>query len=54
MGRYIKVDLKIKRVGKYRLDVSGSGQGPVAGFCDYGDSSVSIKGGEFLDKLRDC
>jgi hypothetical protein len=37
-------------VGRYGLDVSGSGQGPVAGSCEPdNENSGSIKGGEFLD-----
>jgi hypothetical protein len=32
------------------LDASGSGQEPVAGFCQHGNGSLgSIKGREFLD-----
>jgi hypothetical protein len=32
------------------LNVSGSGQGPVAGLCEHGNEPPrSIKGGEFLD-----
>jgi hypothetical protein len=37
-------------VGRGRLDVPGSGQGPVAGCCEHGNEpSVSMKGGKFLD-----
>jgi hypothetical protein len=36
--------------GGHRLDRSGSGQGQVAGCCEYGDEpSGSIKCGEFLE-----
>jgi hypothetical protein len=35
------------------MNSSGSGQGPVADCCEHGDEpSGSIKGGEFLDQLR--
>jgi hypothetical protein len=35
-------------VGRCRLDSSGSGQGPMAGCCEYdNEASSSIKGGEF-------
>jgi hypothetical protein len=34
------------------MDVSGSGQGPVAGSCEYvNEPSDSIKGREFIDEL---
>jgi hypothetical protein len=37
-------------VGSYRLNSSGSGEGPVTGSCEHGNEpSGSIKGGEFLD-----
>jgi hypothetical protein len=37
------------------LDISGSGQGPVAGCCEHGDEpSGSVKGAIFLDQLSDC
>jgi hypothetical protein len=37
-------------VGRCGLDSSGSGWGPVAGSCEYGNGpSGSIKYGEFLD-----
>jgi len=36
--------------GRWRLDGVGSGEGQVAGTCEYGDElSGSIKCGEFLD-----
>jgi hypothetical protein len=42
-------------VGRCALDTSDSRQGPVAGYCEYGNEPLgSIKGGQFLDKLRDC
>jgi hypothetical protein len=45
----IKMDLREIGWG-YGLDLSGSGQGPVAGYCEHGNElSVSIKAGEFLD-----
>jgi hypothetical protein len=32
------------------MDSSGSGQGPVAGWCEHGNEPLgSIKGGDFLD-----
>ena len=35
------------------MDGVGSGQGQVAGTCEYGDeSSGSVKCGEFLDQLQ--
>jgi hypothetical protein len=43
----IRTDLRERGAG-CELDSYGSGQGPVAGFCEHGnDPSVSIKGGEF-------
>jgi hypothetical protein len=37
-------------VGRCGLDASGSGYGPLAGCCEYGNVlSGSVKGGEFLD-----
>ena len=37
----------------YGLDGVGSGQGHVAGACEYGNElSGSIKCGEFLDRLQ--
>jgi len=33
------------------VDSSGSGHGPAAGCCEYGDESS--EGGEFLDHLSD-
>jgi hypothetical protein len=36
--------------GKCELDASGSGQGPVAGYCEQdNEPSGSIKGGEFFE-----
>jgi len=36
-------------VGRCGLDSSGSGEGPVTGFCQHGNEpSVSLKGGNFL------
>jgi hypothetical protein len=35
------------------LDSSGSGEGPVAGSCEYYNASGSIKRGEFLGQLSD-
>jgi hypothetical protein len=41
-------------VGRYGPDSSGSGQGPVVGSYEHGnETSGSIKGGTFLDKLSD-
>jgi hypothetical protein len=41
-------------VGRCGLDAPGSRQGPVVGCCELGNKhSGSIKGGEFLDKMRD-
>jgi hypothetical protein len=49
-GDNIKTDL-IER--GCELDSSGSGQGPVADCFESGnETSSSIKGGEFLNKLR--
>jgi hypothetical protein len=40
---------------EHGLDLSGSGQGQVAGSCECGsEPAVSIKCGEFLDDLRTC
>jgi len=37
-------------LGRCGLDVSGSGQGPVAGCCEHGDESlVPKKAGNFLN-----
>jgi hypothetical protein len=37
------------------LNSSGSGQGPVVGYCEHGNGpSGSIKDGEILDQLSDC
>jgi hypothetical protein len=40
-------------VGMCGLDASGSGEGPVAGSCEYvNEPPGSIKGGELLDQMR--
>jgi hypothetical protein len=45
----IRVDRREIEWEKCELDVSGSGQRPVAGFCEHGHESWgSIKGGNFL------
>jgi hypothetical protein len=37
-------------MGRCGLDAFGSGKGPVASCCEYGnESSGSLEGGEFLD-----
>jgi hypothetical protein len=37
-------------MGRYGLDASGLGKGPVVGSCDHVNECFgSIKGGEFLD-----
>jgi hypothetical protein len=37
-------------VGRYGLDISGLGKGPVGNCCEYSNGpSYSIKGGEFFD-----
>jgi hypothetical protein len=42
-------------VGSCGLDASGSGKGPVAGSCSYGNEHLgSVKGGRILDQLSDC
>jgi hypothetical protein len=42
-------------MGGHRLYRSGSGQGQVRGYCEYGDEpSSSLKCGEFLEWLRTC
>jgi hypothetical protein len=42
-------------VGTCRLDASGSGEEPVAGFCGHGNEpSPSMKGEKFLDHMSDC
>ena len=47
------MDLQEVGCGGYGLDQAGSGQGQVAGTCEYGDEhSGSIKCGEFLDQLK--
>ena len=46
----IKVDLREVGCGEHRLDRSGSGQGQMAGSCEYGDEhSGSIKCVAFLE-----
>jgi len=46
----IKMDLQEVGCGEHGLDLSGSGQGQVAGTCECGnESSGSIKCGEFLE-----
>ena len=48
----IKMDLQEVEWG-HGLNLSGSGQGQVAGTCEFGNEiSGSIKRGEFLDQLR--
>jgi hypothetical protein len=45
----IGTELKRHGLGRCGLHSSGSGQGPVAGSCEYGNElSGSIKGGEFV------
>jgi hypothetical protein len=45
----IRIDLW-ESVRRCELEASGSGQGPVVGFCeDDNEPSGSIKGGEFLN-----
>jgi hypothetical protein len=37
------------------MDLTGSGYGPIAGFCEHGNEpSGYIKGWELLDQLSDC
>jgi hypothetical protein len=51
LGINIKMDLKEIECG---LDLCGSKQGSVTGFCVNGNTSVgSILGGEFLDDVSD-
>jgi hypothetical protein len=39
----------------HEIDMSGSGQGQVAGFCKHcNERSGCIKCGEFIDRLRNC
>jgi hypothetical protein len=46
----IKIDLTRDRMGWYGLDRSGSGKGPVEGFCEHGNEpSGSIKCWEVLE-----
>jgi hypothetical protein len=46
----IKTDLLEIGCGEHRMDRSGSGQGQMAGSCEYGNElSGSIKCGEFLE-----
>jgi hypothetical protein len=40
---------------EHRLDLSGSGQGQMAGCCECGNEpSVSMKSGKFIDWLTTC
>jgi hypothetical protein len=40
-------------VGSYGLNSAGSGQGPVAGFCERGnEASGLVKGGNFLTSSK--
>jgi hypothetical protein len=48
--------MNLKETGSemFRLDTSGSGWRPVGGTCEPSNKTpVFIKGGEFLDQLRD-
>jgi hypothetical protein len=50
MGRSYQNGSSGNRVGRCGLDSSGSGQGPLMGYCEHGsEPSGYIKGGEFLD-----
>jgi hypothetical protein len=50
MGRYYLNGTSGNRTGRCGLDITGSGQGPVAGSSERGNKlSVSIKFGKFLD-----
>jgi hypothetical protein len=43
----ISTDLRVRSCG---LNTSGSGEGPVAGFCEHGNEPPgSMKGEEFID-----
>ena len=45
----------LKSVEGLGLDLSGSGQGEVAGCCEHGDEpSGYVNCGEFIDQLRNC
>ena len=46
------MDLQEVECGGYGLDRAGSGKGQVAGTCECGEPSGSIKCGEFLDWLK--
>jgi hypothetical protein len=49
------MDLKGSRVGRCGLYASGSGLGPVAGFCERDNELLGpIRGGELVDWLSDC
>jgi hypothetical protein len=51
----IIMDPRGNRVARCGLDSIGSGEGPVTGSCEHDNKpSGSVKGGEFLDKLRHC
>jgi hypothetical protein len=41
-------------MGRHGVDLSGSGQGQVAGACECDVSSDSRKCGEIVDQLRTC
>jgi hypothetical protein len=46
----IRMNFRGNRVGRYGLDVSGSGQRPVAGYSEHcNETWGSIKGVKFLD-----
>jgi hypothetical protein len=48
--KFLSENLKRNIVGRYGLDTSGPGKGPVVGCCEHGNEhSGSIKGEEFLD-----
>jgi hypothetical protein len=39
---YIKRDLRGKRLESFGLDSCGSGLGPLAGYCEYGNETLGI------------
>jgi len=46
----LKWILRGSRVGSCWLDSSGSGWGPVVGFCEHGNEhTVYVRGGEFIE-----